>query len=125
MVCRGGPWKVPWYVVEDAVEGFAAGGATACHGMSPTRTLVYTPHTPLLECLRQYCVCDFHCSKLNYRCRFKVVVSTESGSLNPANSKAASLQPHTSTPRTLPLQTRASRHAKKRYFRSCVLPFKR
>ena len=24
MVCRGGPWKVPWY----AVEGFAAGGAT-------------------------------------------------------------------------------------------------
>ena len=25
MVCRGGPWKVPWYAVED----FAAGGATA------------------------------------------------------------------------------------------------
>ena len=25
MVCRGGPWKVPWDAVEDAVEGFAAG----------------------------------------------------------------------------------------------------
>ena len=34
MVCRGGPWKIPWYAVEDAVDGFAAGGATACHGMS-------------------------------------------------------------------------------------------
>ena len=34
MVCRGGPWKVPWYAVEDPVEDFAAGGATACHGMS-------------------------------------------------------------------------------------------
>ena len=35
MVCRGGPWKVRWYAVEDAVEGFfAAGGATACHGVS-------------------------------------------------------------------------------------------
>ena len=30
MVCRGGPWKVPWYAVEDTVEGFSAGGATAC-----------------------------------------------------------------------------------------------
>ena len=28
MVCREGPLKVPWYAVEDAVEGFAAGGAT-------------------------------------------------------------------------------------------------
>ena len=26
MVCRGGPWKVPWYAVEDADGGFAAGG---------------------------------------------------------------------------------------------------
>ena len=30
MVSRGGPWEVLWYAVEDAVEGFAAGG---CHGM--------------------------------------------------------------------------------------------
>ena len=30
MVCRGGPWKVRWYTVEDAVEVVAAGGATAC-----------------------------------------------------------------------------------------------
>ena len=30
MVCRGGPWKVPWYAVKDAVEGSAAGGTTAC-----------------------------------------------------------------------------------------------
>ena len=38
MVYRGGPWKDPWYAVEDAVEGFAADGATACHGMSRKRT---------------------------------------------------------------------------------------
>ena len=29
MVCRGGPSKVAWDAVEDAKEGFAAGGATA------------------------------------------------------------------------------------------------
>ena len=23
MVCRGGPWKVQWYAVEDAVEDFS------------------------------------------------------------------------------------------------------
>ena len=28
MVCRGGPGRVRWFAVEDAVEGFAAGGAT-------------------------------------------------------------------------------------------------
>ena len=37
MVCRGGPWKVPWKVPWNvpwyAVEGFAAGRATACHDM--------------------------------------------------------------------------------------------
>ena len=43
MVCRGGPWKVPWYAVEDAAEGFAAGGATACHGMSREKTTMYMP----------------------------------------------------------------------------------
>ena len=34
MVCRGGHWRVRWYTVEDAVEGLAAGGAMAFHGMS-------------------------------------------------------------------------------------------
>ena len=33
MVCHGGPWRVRSYAVEDAVEGFAAGGSTACHSM--------------------------------------------------------------------------------------------
>ena len=28
MACRGGPGRVRWYTVKDAVEGFAAGGAT-------------------------------------------------------------------------------------------------
>ena len=30
MVCRGGPRTAPWYSVNDAMEGFAADGATAC-----------------------------------------------------------------------------------------------
>ena len=34
MVSRGGPWRVRWYTMKDAVEGSAAGGATAYHGMS-------------------------------------------------------------------------------------------
>ena len=40
MMYRGDPWKVPWYAVEDAVEGFSAGGATVCHGMSRKRTIM-------------------------------------------------------------------------------------
>ena len=32
--------RVPWNTVEDTVEGFAAGGATARHGMSRERTIM-------------------------------------------------------------------------------------
>ena len=47
---RGGPRNVPWYAVENAVEGFAAGGATACHGMyvrKNTTRCMYTPYSLL------------------------------------------------------------------------------
>ena len=43
MVCRGGPWRVRWYTVEDSAEGFAAGSAMACHGISWKRTKMYIP----------------------------------------------------------------------------------
>ena len=36
-------WKVPWYAVEDAVEGFSACGTAACHGMSRKRTMMCMP----------------------------------------------------------------------------------
>ena len=43
MVGRGGLWKVPSYAVENAVEGFGASRATACHGMPRKRTILYMP----------------------------------------------------------------------------------
>ena len=42
-------WKVPWYAVEDAVKGFAAGGAKSCHGVSRKRAIMCTPRCE--ECL--------------------------------------------------------------------------
>ena len=43
MVCRGGSRKIPWYAVDDAVEDFAAGGATACHAMSRKMIIMSIP----------------------------------------------------------------------------------